>query len=55
MLTLLDVYVSSLRRGRANILCIVPMLVDDPRREFNVQMCSSMPAVLQHIQVLQNA
>jgi hypothetical protein len=25
--------VSSLRRGHANILCIVPILTDDPRRE----------------------
>ena len=33
LFTLLDVCVSSLRRGHANILCIVPMLTDDPRRE----------------------
>ena len=26
-------FVSSLRRGNANILCAVPMLTDDPRRE----------------------
>ena len=25
--------VSSLRRGHANLLCIVPILTDDPRRE----------------------
>ena len=31
--TLLAVWVSSLRRGHANLLCIVPMLADDPRRE----------------------
>ena len=24
---------SSLRRGHANLLCIVPILTDDPRRE----------------------
>ena len=30
---LLDVCVSSLRRGHANFLCIVPILTDDPRRE----------------------
>ena len=30
--TLLDVSVSSLRRGHANLLCIVPILADDPRR-----------------------
>ena len=35
--TLLDLCVSSLRRGHANLLCIVPILTDDPRRE------SSMP------------
>ena len=35
LFTLLDlcVCVSSLRRGHANILCIVPILTDDPRRE----------------------
>ena len=31
--TLLDLCVSSLRRGYANLLCIVPILTDDPRRE----------------------
>ena len=30
---LLDLCGSSLRRGHANILCIVPILTDDPRRE----------------------
>ena len=29
--TLLDLCVSSLRRGHANLLCIVPILADDPR------------------------
>ena len=33
LFTLLDLCVSSLRRGHANLLCIVPMLTDDPRRE----------------------
>ena len=33
LFTLLDVCVSSLRRGHANLLCIVPILTDDPRRE----------------------
>jgi len=28
--TLLDLSVSSLRRGHANLLCIVPILTDDP-------------------------
>ena len=31
--TYLDVCVSSLRSGHANLLCIVPILTDDPRRE----------------------
>jgi hypothetical protein len=34
--TLLDLCVSSLRRGHANLLCIVPILSDDPRRESNM-------------------
>ena len=33
MFTLLDLCVSSLRRGHANLLCIVPILTDDPRRK----------------------
>jgi hypothetical protein len=33
MFTIIDLCVSSLRRGHANLLCIVPMLTDDPRRE----------------------
>ena len=33
MFTLLALCVSSLRRGHANLLCIVPSLTDDPRRE----------------------
>ena len=33
--TLLDLCVSSLRRGHANLLCIVSILSDDPRRESN--------------------
>ena len=31
--SLLDLCVSSLRRGHANLLCIVPILTDDPRGE----------------------
>ena len=33
LFTLLDLCVSSLRRGHANLLCIVPILTDDPRRD----------------------
>ena len=33
LFTLPDLRVSSLRRGHANLLCIVPILTDDPRRE----------------------
>ena len=36
LVTLLDLCVSSLRRGHANLLCIVPILSDDPRRESNM-------------------
>ena len=36
LLPLLDLCVSSLRRGHANLLCIVPILTDDPRRESKV-------------------
>ena len=36
LFTLLDLCVSSLRRGHANLLCIVPILTDDPRRESKV-------------------
>ena len=36
LFTLLDLCVSSLRRGHANLLCIVPILTDDPRRESRV-------------------
>ena len=32
LFTLLDLCVSSLRRGHANLLCIVPILTDDSRR-----------------------
>ena len=33
LFTLLDVCMSSLRRGRANMICTVSMLTDDARRE----------------------
>ena len=33
LVTLLDLCVSSLRRGHANLFCIVPILSDDPQRE----------------------
>ena len=39
MITLLDLCVSYLRSGHANILCIVPMVTDDPRRESTWQGC----------------
>ena len=35
LFTLLDVCVSSLRRGHADLLCIASMLTDDPRREWD--------------------
>ena len=37
LFTLLDLCVSSLHRGHANLLCIVPILTDDPRRESGAQ------------------
>ena len=37
LFTLLDLCVSSLRRGHANILCIAQILTDDPRRAPGVQ------------------
>ena len=37
LFTLLDLCVSSLRRGHANLLCIVPILTDDPRRESKIE------------------
>jgi hypothetical protein len=37
MITLLDLCVSSLRRGHANLLCSVPILTDDPRGESRTQ------------------
>ena len=37
LFTLLDLCVSSLRRGHANLLCIVPSLTDDPRRESEIE------------------
>ena len=33
LFTILDLFVSSLRRGHANIIGIVPNIMDDPRRE----------------------
>ena len=37
LLTLLDLCVSSLRRGHANLFCIVPILTGDPRRGSGAQ------------------
>ena len=36
--TILDFCVSSLRRGHANLLCIVPILTDDLRRGSSISM-----------------
>ena len=35
LVTLLDLCVSSLRRGHANLLCIVTILTDSPQKEFS--------------------
>ena len=45
LFTLLDLCVSSLRRGHANLLCIVPILTDDLRRGSNYQ---ALACVLNH-------
>ena len=47
LFTLLDLCVSSLRRGHANLLCIVPILTDDPRRESRKVLCG-MPTRCWH-------
>jgi hypothetical protein len=47
LFTLLDLCVSSLRRGHANLLCIVPILTDDPRRESETALWGSSPGQLQ--------
>jgi len=39
--------VSSLRRGHANLLCIVPILTDDPRRESETNGVGDRPVRLQ--------
>jgi hypothetical protein len=44
LFTLLDLCVSSLRRGHANLLCIVPILTDDPRRESDYY-CNSLVSI----------
>ena len=44
--TLLDLCVSSLRRGHANLLCIVPILTDDPRRESNCRGCCMLRCIV---------
>ena len=41
LVTLLDLCVSSLRRGHANLLCIVPSLTDDPRKESSARLLRS--------------
>ena len=46
-LSLLDLCVSSLRTGHANILCIVPSLTDDPRRESYLALWLRFPDLLQ--------
>ena len=43
--TLLDLCVASLRRGHANLLCVVPILTDDPRRESNRVYFGAHPAI----------
>ena len=46
--TLLDLCVLSLRRGHATLLCIVPILLDDPRRESGKSYIRDVHVVQQH-------
>ena len=41
LFTLLDPCASSVRRGHATLLCVVPMLTDDPRRKSKMCMHTS--------------
>ena len=52
LFTLLDLCASTLRRGHANLLCIVPMLTDDPRRESNVNSSVTTIIIYHHISSL---
>ena len=53
LFTLLDLCMSSLRRGRANILCIVPILRDDPRRESETaDGCAACNNAIKHVVVV---
>ena len=52
LFTLLDLCVSSLRRGHANLLCIVPILTDDPRRESKMTFGRSKHACLYYVTLL---
>ena len=57
LFTLLDSCVSSLRRGHANLLCIVPSLTDDPRKETEMKTCFlhiDIPTVTNHRQSFVN-
>jgi hypothetical protein len=55
LFTLLDLCVSSLRRGHANLLCIVPILTDDPRRESELPLRIRIRIVhAQHLHTNQN-
>ena len=47
LFTILDLCVSSLRRGHANLLCIVPILTDDPRRESEIMFAIRLPLLVQ--------
>ena len=48
----LELCVSSLRRGHANLLCIVPILSDDPRRESGKWCISYVHVVPAHATIL---
>ena len=48
VITLLDVCVSSLRGGHTNIICIVPISTDDPRRESKICCATSSCGMPRH-------
>ena len=54
LVSLLDLCVSSLRRGHANLLCIVPILTDDPRRESKCIFRSECSTIHENNRILGN-
>ena len=55
LVSLLDLCVSSLSRGHANLLCIVPNLTDGPRRESKLIFRFKCPTIHKNNKILRNA